>query len=324
MFSSLLWQSALANLRSLRPARSPANATPNAESALTTHSPTSSRFARFGWLLYGIVSFVFFLALTFPSELILQRVVAAIEHNAPLRLRYASGRWTWGQGWTLEDLSIKSATMAEPLQLSSLALRPSLFGLFYGQPFPLTFSARLYDGAATGTIRQKDAATILQFTLDHLALARAPFPMPWGRDRLSGSLTLNGTIQGASLDPTSWSGSLSAALTDGALKAGTVAKFPVPALQTAQAHGQATLQDGRVEIASLTLEADGVTAQLEGTITLRRPLDWSVMDLRLTTRTVGTPPPPLAMLVSLLPAVPGTTGERRATITGTFATPAMR
>ncbi|MGE0680429.1 MAG: hypothetical protein AB7P69_05915, partial [Candidatus Binatia bacterium] len=93
---------------------------------------------------------------------------------------------------------------------------------------------------------------------------------------------------------------------------------------TAQAHSQASLKDGRVEISNLTLTADGVTGQLQGAITLRFPLEWSSLDLRLTTQTVGSPPPPLAMLVSLLPTVPGSQGERRATLTGTFAAPMIQ
>ena len=314
----------LANLLSVRLSRPPAEATPDAESTHVAHSPISSRFARFGWLLYGLVSFVLFLVLTFPSELILQRVVAAIEHDAALHLHYSSGQWSWVHGWTLEDLSIKNATMAEPLQFSSLALRPSLLGLLHGQPFPLTFAARLYGGAATGTVQQEEEGFALQFTLDHLALAQAPFPAPWGQGRLSGTLALNGTVQGTSIDPTAWSGSVSAALTDGAVKGGSIAQFPVPALQTVQARAQATIQDGRLGISNLTLEAAGVAAQLQGTITLRQPLDWSVLDLQLTTQTVGSPPPPLAMLVSLLPTIPGSTTERRAAITGTFVAPVMR
>ena len=324
MFSSLPKPSTLANLRALRLFRPPPEATLSAEPTHPTPSSSSSRFARFGWPLYGFVTFIFFVALTFPSELLLQRVVAAIERNASLHLHYTAGRWTWGQGWTLEGLAIKNATMAEPLRLSSFALRPSFFSLLYGQPFPLTFSARLYGGDATGTIQHKGTAFALQFTLDHLALAQAPLPAPWGQERLSGSLSLNGSVEGASIDPASWSGSLSAALTDGALKAGATAKFPVPELQTAQARAHVTLQDGRLEISSLTLAADGVAAQLQGTITLRQPLDWSMIDVQLTTQTVGSPPPPLAMLVSLLPAVPGSATERRATITGTFAAPVLK
>ena len=247
-----------------------------------------------------------------------------IEHKAALRLRYSSGQWTWRQGWTLDDLSIQRATMVEPLRFSSLALHPSFFGLLHGQPFPLTFSAQLYGGVASGTIQQEEERFALQFTLDHLALAQAPFPAQWGRERFSGNLALSGAVQGASVDPTSWSGSVLASLTDGAVKGGTVAKVSVPELRTAQAHAQAMLQNGRIEINSLTLEADGIAAQLQGTITLRQPLDRSVLDLRLTAHTVGSPPPQLAMLISLLPAVPGSSTERLATITGTFAAPVMR
>ena len=286
-------------------------------------SPSPSRFARLAWIAYGLVSFVVFLVLTFPTELLLQRVMDAVEQTASLQIRYKTQRWTWSRGWMLEDISIEK-TNAVSVQLTHLTLRPSVFGLFYGQPFPLTFSARLYDGAAHGTFRQAGNTFAVQLTIDQFSLAQWPFPEPWGHGKVSGNLTLDGALQGAGMDINTWSGSLSATLTEGSIKAGSVAKFPMPALQTVQARTQATLKDGRLEVSDLTLEADGISAQLQGAISLRQPLAWSALDLRLATRTTGAPPPPLATLVSLLPAVPGATGERRATITGTFAAPVMK
>jgi type II secretion system protein N len=321
MFSLPLWQSALASLRALKGA---ADETTTDAASLNAPQPRSSiRFARLLWISYGLVSFMVFLLLTFPTDLLLRQVVASIEQSASLRVRYKTGQWTWGRGWILDDI-VLDKTAATPLQLTRLTLRPSLLRLLYGQPFPLTFSAQLYGGDAQGTLWRTGSTFDVRFTLDQLSLAQWPFPDPWRQGRISGALTLNGALQGEGANLNTWSGSLSATIAEGSLKAGNIDRFPIPALQTAQAHAQATLKDGRVEISALTLAADGVTAQLQGAITLRLPLAWSSLDLRLTTQTVGSPPPPLAMLVSLLPAVPGSTAERRATITGTFAAPVVR
>jgi type II secretion system protein N len=270
-----------------------------------------------------VVSFLFFLLLTFPTDLLLQRVVAAIEQTAPLRVRYQTSQWSWSRGWVLENLTI-AKTGATPVQFARLTLRPSFFRLLHGQPFPLTFAALLYGGNAKGTFRQTGDTVDVRFTLDRLLLEHVPFPNPGKPGRLAGNLTLNGTLRGERKDINSWSGSLSATLAEGSITAGSIAKFPVPALQAADARLQATLKDGRLEVSHLTLTADGVTAQLQGAIGLRSPLQWSTLDLRLTTTITGAPPPSLATLVSLLPAVPGGAGERRATITGTFAAPLMR
>lgn len=321
MFFLPLWQSALASVRSIKGASDETvmlAASPDAR-----HSRPSARFARLLWISYGLVSFVFFLLLTFPTDLLLQQVVAALEQTTSLQIRYKVGQWTWGRGWILEDITL-DRTATAPIQLTRVTLRPSWFRLLYGQPFPLAFSARVYGGDAQGTLQRTGSTFDIRFTLDQLSLARWPFPDPWGQGRISGNLTLNGALQGEGMDINAWSGSLSAVIAEGSLKAGNVDGFPVPTLQTAQVQARATLKDGRVEISDLTLTADGVTAQLQGAITARFPLEWSLLDLRLTTQTVGSPPPPLAMLVSLLPAVPGSPSERRATITGTFTAPVVK
>lgn len=282
-----------------------------------------SRLTPFLWILYSLVSFVVFFLLTFPMELVLQRAIASIEQTASLRVRYKTGQWTWSRGWSLEDIAIDTPATAS-VQLTRLTLQPSLIGLLYGQLFPLTLSARLYGGAAHGTLAQTGDMVDIRFTLDELALAQLPLPDPWSQGQFAGNLTLNGVLHGEGKDLNAWSGSLTATLTEGSVKAGKLAAFPIPAIQAMRAHAQTRLKNGQVEIADLTLETDGVTARLQGAIILRFPLKWSSLDVQLTTQTLGSPPPPLAMLVSLLPTVPGTAGERRATITGTFAAPVMR
>lgn len=323
MFSSPLWQSALASVRSLRLPWTADTSTAIPEPADTLRVEPSLGSRRMLWLLYSVLSFLVFVLLTFPADLLLQRVVSTIEQTSALRIRYSAGEWSWLQGWTLQNLSIERSEMA-PLRISRLTLSPSFFGLLYGQPFPLTYSADLYGGTASGTLQREETAWRAQFSITQLALEQWPFPAPWGQGRVTGNVTLAGTAQGTPSDVSSWSGDVTAAITEGSLKGGNVAKFPLPALQTAQARAQTILKNGRLEVSNLTLAGDGIEAHLQGAISLRLPLEWSALDLQLTTRQTGTLPPSLATLVSLLPAVPGSQGERRASLTGTFATPVVR
>lgn len=323
MFSLPQWQSAFVSIRSLRPVewwgvRSAEHTA--AEEASAQPSPYTPRLL---WVWYGIVSFVLFLFLTFPTELVLQRVAAAIAQTAHLRIQYGSGRWTWNKGWVLYDLSIEKPGVTPPLHLSRLAVSPSGLGLLHGQPLPLSFSATLYGGTAQGTLRQDSAGFGAQFTLDTIDLALWPFPSPFGQGNVSGNLTAAGTFQGTPTEMNSWTGAMTASLTEGSLKAGALAKSPLPALHTVQARLRTTLQNARLAVADLTLSADGLEAQLQGNITLRLPLAWSALDLQCATRITGTPPPTLAALNSLLPAVPGAVGERRATITGSLTAPTL-
>lgn len=268
--------------------------------------------------------FVLFLFLTFPTELVLQRVTASIAQTAQLRIQYGSGRWTWNKGWVLYDLTIEKPGATPPLHLSRLAISPSWLGLLHGQPLPLSFSATLYGGAAKGNVRQDNTGFGVQFTLDAIDLALWPFPHPFGQGNVSGNLTAEGTFQGAPAEINSWAGSMTASLSDGAIKGGTLTKSSLPTLRAVQARLRATLQNSRLEVVDGALSVDGLEAHLQGNITLRLPLAWSALDLQLTTRVTGAPPPTLVSLNSLLPAVPGATGERRAIITGSVATPTIR
>lgn len=323
MFSSPLWQSALANLRLLRLPRMAATSAETNEPTDVLRVKSSFGSRRMLWVVYSALSFLIFILLTFPAELLLQRVMTTVGQTSALQIRYSAGEWSWFQGWTLKDLSIERSGIA-PLRISRLTISPSFFGLLFGQPFPLTYAATLYGGTVNGTLQRENTAWRVQFSADQLALEQLPFPAPWGQGRAAGKISLTGTVQGTPGEIASWSGDLKATITKGSLKGGNVAKFPLPVLQTAQAQGQATLKNGRLEVTDLTLTTDGIEAHLQGAISLRLPLEWSVLDLQLTTRQTGMPPPPLATLVSLLPAVPGSQGERRATITGTFAAAGMR
>jgi type II secretion system protein N len=278
-------------------------------------------------VLYVLFCFGISLCLTFPSDLLLRRVVASLSlHYPSLQVRYTAGDWTWADGWVLRDLTLAGQIAGwPPLRLRRLALQPSLVNLVYHQePWPLTFNADLYGGQVTGTLTRGGTTIDVQFALRRLTLDQVPFPAPWGQGRVMGQVSTDGTLQGNLADLNSLQGNLTLALADGVLRSGTVAMMPLPALQSAQASVRATLASGRIEVPELIVNADGVEARLQGTISLRTPLAWSALNLQLSTRVVGTPSPALASFISLLPAVPGTQGERRAAITGTFTAPVAR
>ena len=280
---------------------------------------------RAGWLWYTLACFGFFLLLTFPTEPLLRRVLVSVSRESAVRMHYAEGGWRWGTGWVLRDLTIESPlTRGTALRLSRLTLRPSLIGLLSSQLLPLTFSADLYGGTCSGTVRQEAVGVGVHFALQQMRLDLLPVPAPWRQGQVAGSLTADGEFQGNPADIQSVRGTFTLTLIGDALRAGTGARLPLPALQTVQAHLRATLAGGRLDIAELRLSADGAEAHAQGALTLRTPLTRSVLDLQLTTHITGSPPPALTSLLSLLPAVPGTTGERRASITGSLAAPVVR
>ncbi|MEW6299855.1 MAG: type II secretion system protein GspN [Thermodesulfobacteriota bacterium] len=281
--------------------------------------------ARGGWALYTLACFLLFLFLTFPSDLLLRRIVAALAAESPVRVRYATGDLTWWGEGRFSDVTVENPLPGMPtLQASRLTLTPSFIGLLRGHLSPLTVDARLYGGTVRGTVRKEGEGFAVQFVIDRLALERWPFPRPWDQGRVAGRLTADGELQGNAFTPHALNGSLRATLTDGLLRSGTIAGMPVPALQSIRVHLHTTIADGRTEITELVLDADGVEATLQGTVVLRTPLERSGLDLRLTTKVTGSPPPALTALLSLLPVSPHSPHERRAVISGSLATPIVR
>lgn len=319
-------QSALGSLRLLRPSWS-ANwgTTPLGWlGRLAARLPVLS--SRTGWLFYTLACFVFFVVLTFPSGVFLPRLVTSLTQGSGVRVGYMEGDCTWLAGCVLRDLSLESLPLGVTgVRLSRLTLQPSVVGLLVSsRPWPLTFSAELYGGAFDGTLRQVVGGMSAQLALHHITLDQWPFPAPWGQGRVAGSVTADGDLLGNPADLYSLQGTFTVTLTDGVLRAGTLNGFPVPALQTVQAHLRVSLAAGRLEISELRLSADGVEASLVGGITLRTPVARSGLDLQLTTHITGSPPPAVKTFLSLLPASQTTSGERRASITGSLATPVVR
>jgi type II secretion system protein N len=315
-----MWHSALVNLRPLLPAWL---VTWTLMKKVQKRLPKVS--ARNGWLLYTFACFLFFVFLTFPSDLLLQQLVTTLSRESNIRLRYAAGDFTWWGGCEFSDLAIENPVPGlSPLHVFRLTLSPSLIGLFRSHPFPLAFTADLYGGTFQGRVQQKREGGSIQFVLQRLSLEQWPFPAPWDHGRVNGRVSASGEFEGDFAALQSLQGTLHVTLTEGELKAGAIATVQVPSLQSVQAQVRATIANGRIEVSDFTLSADSTEVTLQGTIVLRAPIERSGLNLRLTAKMIGSPPPALKTLLSLLPASSNSPGERRASIAGSLAAPVVR
>src|SRR5262245_34534 len=85
---------------------------------------------RFGWGFYTAICFAVFLLLTFPVDVVLQRVIIAATRGTQLHIRYAQGELTWSGAAVVHDVTIeRRETTLLPLKVTRLLVRPSWFGL---------------------------------------------------------------------------------------------------------------------------------------------------------------------------------------------------
>jgi len=250
----------------------------------------------------------------------------SVERQSGVRVRYAQGEWTWWEGWVFRDLTIeRPRTKVSSVQLSRFAVRPSLLGLWRRPPLPLTFSANVYGGTLSGSIHRTATGLDTQFAVQNIVVEQAPLPPPWGQGGVSGNLTVEGAFQGNPADARSLQGTWSATLTNGAVRAGTIAKLPRLALQAGQVHMRATLIGKQLEIAECRLIADGVGADVQGKVMLRTPVEQSGLDLRVNAQMMeGTPPSALTALIAFLPSSSPGAKERNVLITGSAAAPIIK
>ena len=279
-----------------------------------------------GWGLYTALCFLIGLLVTFPSGVVVQRLVWSMTQHTPLQVRYESGDLSFPGIVVFQELEVKSATGARivPLRFTELSLNPSLIGLLWGRPFPLAIDAALYAGTLSGVMEYEADTFGVEFSLRQLDLFRIPFPDPWGQGRLSGHMTIEGRLQGNGAQLNSLQGDVTLVVTDGKLQAGNINDIRLPALDGISVRGEVSVSKGQIQVHTLSVETDGAEAQLNGTITLRQPLEQSLLNLQLVATKTGSPPPALATLISLMPASKTTPGKRQVAITGAISAPVVR
>ncbi|MGE0820788.1 MAG: type II secretion system protein GspN [Candidatus Binatia bacterium] len=281
--------------------------------------------SRWGWSLYTFLCFCVFLFLTFPADVVIHRVVLSATRGTPVRVRYAQGELTWLGACVVRDVTVEQSNPQVPtLNISRLSVRPSWLGLFWGRAFPMSFHADLYGGTARGTVDTAEKGLTTRVALQKIDLSQLPLGAAIRTGTVQGTIEGTGEVSGDFSELFSLQGKLALRVTQGALRAGAISGMPVPQLQSVHAALQTTLNSGRLDVTDLTLTADGIEARLRGTVVLSTPVVHSGLDLQLTTKTIGSPPPSLAALVSLLPALPNAPGERSATVRGSVAAPLMR
>lgn len=279
--------------------------------------------ARLGWVLYTLVCLCFFLFLTFPTEILLQRIMITATRETSVRIQYGHGELTWRGGCQLHDVVVANNT-GPALRISHVTLHPSLLGLIIGRPWPLTFTAHLYGGTLKGTVSFNAHGQRVQVTAQRVDLSLLPMPEIVSANGIQGHFSGEGEVEGDVANLFSLRGKVTLTLTEGALQTGKIANFPLPSLAFVEGRLHATVKNGLLEIPDLVLNADNTEARLQGTITLNTPLLQSGLNLQLTTKTTGNTSSPLTILLSMLPSLPNTPGERRASIGGSFTSPMLR
>ena len=232
-----------------------------------------------GYGVFFLLSFVFFLYLLFPYNLIKERVIAAVQQQlgAQTEVTVESFKPYRFSGLSLKGLDVRVLDAAGPKQLLKITEcygRVSLFSLLLGRP-NVNFTVKTGKGELSGTYAQGSTSDELTLDLSSVDLASFPFLAQ------SLSVPLSSQIDGEisiDLDKQRWtrsSGKIDLDFLGLSIAETTLSfqgePFVLPQLTLAKGRKsgvQATLNKGVLSLDALRFDGGDLTLQLAGKVLL--------------------------------------------------------
>lgn len=277
------------------------------------------------YTLYGLVVFVVLLYLTFPYDLLRQRLVASFAQN-DVRLTVSRLHLGFPPGVALHHVGLVADLVTLPgamLQTSILHVRPVWRSLLAGM-LHARLEAVLYEGQWLGEIRAQSADEVqvweIQGRFEDLQLERHPWlhheNVALARGRLAGDVLLTlhetGQMQQGTLN-------LHA---QPLVFGGPESRLPLPREITCDTlQSQMKLTQTQLQIVSLTCRGDDLTIQARGTVNWRRPFQETGLNLQLQIRSETAYKPELDLLGGLIRRRPDRRGTLSFSIRGTVRQP---
>ena len=277
------------------------------------------------YTVYTAVLFALFLVVNFPYDVIVQRALR--EANlGPVHVQVAGTRFAWFNGWELSRVQlIRDATESPVLESQSVYVRPGLSGLWAGKLSSLYAKADVYGGKVHAKwVGGSDIdRTSLQF--DHIQIGLNPF--------LNGLLDegqLAGLVGGV-VTVEDHRGNLQAGRAAGEIQlqhlnltGAKVNGVGVPDLHFETVALKFEYEGGKLELQELN--ADGAELKIGGTgqVVLARPIQNSILNLRITVLPGAEAPDEIRGLLSLIPRSKKARPDAPVVIEGTLSKPRFR
>jgi len=225
----------------------------------------------------GLVLFVVFLVLTFPTEkskLFIQKyasyylnrnlTIETMSVFPPLRASFREAR-------------IRGKRGKPDLVVDRLAISLSPLSLILS-PYKLSGSASLLNGDLRFRVwlpKPVSEQIDLEFSGRRLDLSRIPAPSDGLPIRFSGYLDLSGNLVTFKNNIKSWRGRLNLSIQEGLIEINPEIAVPIPSLSFNRMEGELILQKGVMTTQNLVLQGGDVDAVLEGRIILENPIEFS-------------------------------------------------
>jgi len=229
-------------------------------------------FVPLSYITFFVVAFFVFLFMTFPGDIVKQRIVSEIQNSTPYKVDIQNADIT-----ALLNVSLKGVKIYKSqnqfLELDSLTIKPSLFSVFSDSP-KVPFNAKLQGGEIEGSVRlskQKNGIQEVQATIKQVKVDSIP-------DLISGEgngeILINGLMDGelyVNFDPTP-KGEFSFEVEGLKIDNLKVKGMKLPSLSNLKSRFNGDIEDNLTNIKELSMKGNGIDIQITGTI----PLLWEI------------------------------------------------
>jgi type II secretion system protein N len=224
------------------------------------------------YIAFFVAAFFVFLFMTFPGDIVKQRIVSEIQNSTPYKVDIQSAEVSALLNVNLKGVKIYKS-QNQFLELDSLTIKPSLFSVF-SDSTKIPFNAKLHGGEIEGTVRlskqnngiQEVQATIKQVKVDSI-------PALLSQDG-EGGVLINGVIDGelyVRFDPTP-KGEFSFEVKELNIDNLKVKGMKLPSLSNLKSRFNGSIEDNLTNIKELSMKGNGIDIQITGTA----PILWEI------------------------------------------------
>ena len=276
------------------------------------------------YALYTVALFLVFLAVTFPHELLVRRILDRAGTAGRVTIEVSGVHLGWPLAYTFDELRLleRGGDPGVPL-LTASAVRaaPSLLGLVRGQLYPLGIRADLYGGTLTALVDPRPAAFHVRATLASVDVGRYGGRRLFTEGRLSGRVDGTIELRGDARKPSTTNGQVELRGVGLAVEGGKVRGITVPDLHFPELRLAGAVKAGRLELSELRARGQEVSLSVQGNVLLQQPAVASLMNLDLRLIPADAVPDSLRLALDLIPGEPTAGGERRVRLYGSIGQP---
>ncbi len=321
------------------PLAAPLNAPPRRNDGSANDAPPSGWRARLAervdltkvatpllYSLYTVLAFVLFLLVTFPHELVLQRILSRAA-TGPVEVEVRGLHLGWTLAYTMDELRLlrRGGDPAIPLLTAQkVRVAPSWLSLLRGHPYPVGVRGDLYGGTADATVDLRPDAYAIDARFANLDVGRYAGLRLFMEGTLRGRVEGEVTVQGNAAKPATTNGRIGLRAARLALEGGKLRGITVPDLHFPEVRIAGEVKKGRLELGDVNATGDEISARGEGNVVLQHPLAGSLMNLTLVVQPAAQAPENLRLALNLLPGTPGEGGERTVRLYGSFEQPRVQ